>query len=136
MSCVAVRPPVPPVNPTNLVVQLSDADEPQKMNGTNGPPFKQVDGYTADLKYEGEDMKERRPDQVVNLDGEDYKIVSITEYEVVLSAPNHKKTTIRYNPSAQTNNPLVPANNSFPLNNSSANTASSTLSQPNNSPPQ
>ncbi len=113
-TLLAVHGPVE--NPTNLVIQLNDADEPVKMNGTNGPPYKRIDGYMADLKYEPEkrEWKERRVDMVISLNGEDYKIVSISENEVVLSsARNQKKTTIKFNPA---NSNTAISNNSPPNN--------------------
>jgi hypothetical protein len=93
----------PPDNPTELVLELNDTGE--HVTVKKGIPFKQVDGYTADLKYEPERKTwsgvragvPPRPPIIVA--SEEYNIVAITENEVVLSAKlNNKKTSIAYNP--------------------------------------
>jgi hypothetical protein len=101
----------PPENPTNVVLQLSDVDEPVKAGGTNGAPYKRIDNYMADLKYDPEKRhwENCRVGAVLTLNGEDYKIVAISENEVVLSAPNNKKWTRPYNPSNLASNSNTPA---------------------------
>ena len=93
----------PPDNPTELVLELNDTAEHVVLK--KGIPFKQVDGYTADLKYDPERKTwpgvragvTPRPPMIVA--GEEYIIVAITKNEVVLSAKlNNKKTSIPYNP--------------------------------------
>jgi|ERR1043166_3115027 hypothetical protein len=90
-------------NPTELVLVLNDTSEQVVLK--KGIPFKQVDGYTADLKYEPERKTwtgvragvPHKPPIIVA--GEEYIIVAITKNEVVLSAKlNNKKTSIPYNP--------------------------------------
>ena len=93
----------PTDNPNEVVLELNDT--PERVVVKKGIPFKQVDGYTADLKYE----PERKtwigvragvpPKPPVVVAGEEYIIVAITKNEVVLSAKlNNKKTSIPYNP--------------------------------------
>ena len=93
----------PADNPTELMLELNDTAEHVVLK--KGIPFKQVDGYTADLKYD----PERKtwlgvrvgvpPKPPIIVAGEEYIIVAITKNEVVLSAKlNNKKTSIPYNP--------------------------------------
>jgi len=86
----------PTNDPTNLVVTLNDTGEDIRLSKEK--PYKRVDGYMADLKYEPEKQNwaERRVGATVALNGEDYKIVVISQDEVVLSASNKKKWTIKY----------------------------------------
>jgi len=93
----------PADNPTELVLELNDTAEHVVVK--KGTPFQQVDGYTADLKYDPERKTwsavragvTPRPPIIVA--GEEYIIVAITKNEVVLSAKlNNKKTSIPYNP--------------------------------------
>ena len=66
-------------------------------------PFRRIDGYMVDLKYapETKTWTSRRVGASLSFNGEDYKIVAITENEVVLSAKsNYKKWTIKYSASA------------------------------------
>jgi len=93
----------PADNPTELVLELNDA--PERVVVKKGVPFKQVDGYTADLKYEPERKTWSGvragvpPKPPIMVAGEEYIIVAITKNEVVLSAKlNNKKTSIPYNP--------------------------------------
>jgi len=90
-------------NPNELVLELNDTAELVVLK--KGIPFKQVDGYTADLKYDPERKTwlgvragvAPKPPMIVA--GEEYIIVAITKNEVVLSAKlNNKKTSIPYNP--------------------------------------
>jgi hypothetical protein len=87
----------PPDNPTALVLDLSDSGE--RVSLSREKPFQRVDGYTADLRYppESKTFPARRVGDRVPMREEAYNIVAITENEVVLSAPNGKKYTIRYN---------------------------------------
>ena len=95
----------PPENPTALVLELNDTGE--RVEVKKGVPFRQVDGYTADLKYDPERKTwagvrvgvPPKPPLIVA--GEEYNIVAITKNEIVLSAKqNNKKTSIPYNPSS------------------------------------
>jgi len=93
----------PADNPSELVLELNDTAESVVVK--KGIPFKQVDGYTADLKYEPERKTwigvraNVPPKPPVIVAGEEYIIVAITKNEVVLSAKlNNKKTSIPYNP--------------------------------------
>ena len=78
-----------------LVLELPDTGE--KISISKGKEFKRVDAYMADLKTEGRTYLNRRVGDRVVVQGELYNIVAIGENEVVMSAPNGKKYTIRYN---------------------------------------
>jgi hypothetical protein len=87
-----------PEEPSEVIVELNDTGE--KAVITKDKPFKRVDGYMASLRYEPEKRSwdKRRVGAVISFNNEDYKIVVINSNEVVLSAPNQKKWTIKYNP--------------------------------------
>jgi len=88
-----------PENPTPLVLRLTDTGEAATLS--KDKPFRRVDGYKADLKYnpEGKNWQDQRVDDRLRLGGDDYIIVAISESEVVVSAKsNLKKTTLTYNP--------------------------------------
>lgn len=67
---------------------------------SKGNPYRRVDGYIADMKYDPESRslpKERVNDTLI-LDNEQYKIVEITNNVVrVQSIKNTKVTTIKWN---------------------------------------
>ena len=91
----------PPENPDHLVLRLADTG--QIIALTNGIPFRRVDGYEADLKYEHEPERAswsgQRIGSHLRFAGDDYTIVDINSNEVVLSAQsNQKKWTLRYTP--------------------------------------
>ncbi len=85
----------PPESPTELVLELSD-DKTVASVSTN-KPFKRVAGYMADLLYPPENkfFNNKRVGDKVNLSKVDYKIVSITDSEVILEDPTTKRTPIR-----------------------------------------
>ncbi len=91
-----------PEDPSQIIVQLNDTGERGIL--TKDKPFTRIDGYMADLRYEPEKKSwpDKRIGAVLPFNGEDYKIVAINSNEVVLSAPNQKKWTIKY---AQTASP-------------------------------
>jgi len=58
--------------------------------------FERVLGYSADLRHnvEKREWKNQKVGDEVNFGGETYKIVAITQNEVVLSAKSNKKQTV------------------------------------------
>ena len=94
----------PPDNPQGLVLKLADAG--QTITVTNGVPFRRVDGYQADLKYEPDrpssdraSWSGQRIGSHLRFAGDDYTIVDISPNTVVLSAQsNQKNWTLRYPP--------------------------------------
>jgi hypothetical protein len=88
-----------PENPDGLVLKLADTGETVTL--WKGIPYKRVDAYEADLRYDPE--KDVWPGQRVGnhlrFAGDDYTIVDIRSNEVVLSAQtNQRKWTLRYAP--------------------------------------
>jgi hypothetical protein len=85
--------------PSEIVIEMADTNERAALSKEK--PFKRVDGYTADLRYDPEKRvwPRCRVGSGLTFNGEEYTIVSITQSEVVLSAKsNQKKWTIKYNP--------------------------------------
>jgi len=89
----------PPENPNYLVLRLADTG--QEIQLSKDKPFRRVDGFTADLKYEVDNAhwSGQRIGNHLHFAGDDYTIVDINSDEVVLSAKsNQKKWTLRYTP--------------------------------------
>jgi hypothetical protein len=85
-----------PEDPSQIIVELNDTK--QKAVIAKDKPYERVEGYVADLRYDPEKKSwgERRVGAVLPFNGEDYRVVAITENEVVLSAKsNGKKSTIK-----------------------------------------
>ena len=86
-----------------LVVELLDTHDKAVL--TTNAPFRRVDGYLADFRYEPEkkrwDRRRINSLPLLAFNGEEYNIVAINENEAVLSAKsNGKKWTIKSSPSA------------------------------------
>jgi len=84
-----------------LMVQLMDTGETAPLSSDK--PFRRVDGYAADLKYDAEKPPRTWQGQRIGADlkfaADDYIIVAIEPGAVILSArSNQKKTTLSYNP--------------------------------------
>jgi hypothetical protein len=90
-----------PENPTGFALELSDTGE--MISVVPGQAYQRVDGYEADLKYGTEKTWLRqRVNSVISFSAGQYKIVAITQSNVVLSAnSNDKKTTINFNPATE-----------------------------------
>jgi len=88
----------PADNPTKLTIELNDTGQTAVV--TKEQPFKRIDGYMADLKYDPEKQtwNNCRVGRVLRFNGEDYNVVAISSNEVVLSAKsNQKKWPIQLN---------------------------------------
>jgi hypothetical protein len=88
-------------DPAQLELVLQLADAPGRVTISKGKPFRRVDGYTADLKYdpEGKKWQGQRVGLVLQFAGDYYNIVAITQDQVILSARSNQKKTIRpYSP--------------------------------------
>jgi len=82
-----------------LVLQLTDTGERAIL--TKDKPFRRVDGYMADLKYDPEkkNWPGQRLNSVLKFANEEYIIVAINQDTVILSArSNQKKTTLTCSP--------------------------------------
>jgi len=87
-------------DPTDLQLEIQATQENVWISKTNS--YKQVDGYTVDIKYDPESLNllKKRVDDTIKLDDEQYKIVEITNNLIrVQSVSNNKKTTIKWNES-------------------------------------
>jgi hypothetical protein len=85
-------------NPTELHLEIPETGETVSVSSNN--PYKRVDGYLADLKYDPESrtLPKERVNETFTLDNEQYKIVEITNDVVrVQSIKNTKITTIKWN---------------------------------------
>ena len=92
-----------PLNdPEQLIIELADTREPGVI--TKSKPFRRIESYTADFKYDPDrqTFRDKRVGATVSFGGEDFTIASINliatnQYEVVLSAKQTgKKTTIKF----------------------------------------
>jgi hypothetical protein len=86
-------------NPEALVLRLADTG--QQVTLAKGQPFRRVDGYQADIKYDPEHASwtGQRMGGRLRFAGDDYTIVDINSNQVVLSAQsNQKKWTLRFTP--------------------------------------
>jgi len=85
--------------PIKWTLELNDSGETAVV--TKEQPFKRIDGYMADLKYDPEKQtwNNCRVGRSLHFNGEDYNVVAISQNEVVLSAKsNQKKWPIQLNP--------------------------------------
>ncbi len=90
----------PAEKPTELDLEVKETGE--KIALVPDHPYRRVNGYSADLKYPPEAgwvRNAQRVDSPLVFGGANYKIVAITQSNVVVSAKsNDKKTTITFNP--------------------------------------
>ena len=86
----------PADNPTAVILELTDTGD--QITIAKDKPFRRIDGYVVDLKYppENRSFPGKRVDSTINFGGSEYKIVAITQDEVVISAPNQKHWTIKF----------------------------------------
>jgi hypothetical protein len=85
-------------NQTNVTVVLELAGTGDRVKVSKEHPYQRIDGYAIDLKYPPETKTfppGRRVGGVLAFNGEDYKIIDITESELVLSGSNQKKWTVK-----------------------------------------
>ena len=86
-------------NPSELMLKLADTGETVSLSKEK--PFRRVEAYTVDLKYEPEkkNFMARREGATISFGGQDYIVVAIDADEVILSdQSNQKHTTLRYAP--------------------------------------
>lgn len=86
----------PADNPTELHLELTDTGD--QISISKEKPFRRIDGYVVDMKYtpENRPFPNKRVDSSIVFGGNEYKIVAITQDEVVISAPNQKHWTIKF----------------------------------------
>ena len=83
-----------PANPQGLQIVLAGDKRPVII--TKDKPFERIVGYAADIRHplEKKEWKNLKVNEELNFGGETYKIVAITQNEVVLSAKSNKKQTV------------------------------------------
>jgi len=93
----------PPENPDALVVKLADTGVTETLSKSQ--PFRRVDGYTADLKYDPEPKNTSvnaaglRAGADLKFADDEYNIIAIDKNDVILLAQsNQKHYTLRYAP--------------------------------------
>lgn len=88
-----------PENPDVLVVKLVDSGE--IVNILRNQPYRRVDGYTVDFRYDLERkvFLRKRVGEKVSFGGADYLIVDINQNELILAdQSNQKKTSLPFAP--------------------------------------
>ena len=88
-------------NPSQIQLVLQVLDTGDRITISKEKPYREVDGYAADLKYEPERQKwqNQRVGSALRFYNDEYNIVAINQDTVILSArSNQKKTTLHYSP--------------------------------------
>jgi hypothetical protein len=88
-----------PADNPQLLLQVLESGEQVALK--KNKPFQEVTAYAADLRYPPQNKQwyDQRVGGMLNLYGEDYKVVVIEQNDVVISAQsNQKKTTVPYLP--------------------------------------
>jgi hypothetical protein len=90
-----------PADPATLKLTVQLMDTGERATLSKDKPFRRVDGYSADLKYDLEKPPRTWMGQRVNANlkfaGDDYIVVAIDQGSVILKArSNDKKTTLNY----------------------------------------
>jgi hypothetical protein len=76
-----------------VVLELIEGGE--RVTLQKDKPFHKTRGHQADLKFENKDFPGRRVDDSITIAATAYKIVAIGKDEIVVSAPNGTRTTIK-----------------------------------------
>jgi hypothetical protein len=87
-----------PEDPTDLELEIPESDGNVWIS--KDKPYKRVDSYTVDMKYDPQSqtyLKRHVGDQI-NLDGEDYKIIEITDNTVRVESNRTKVTEVKWKP--------------------------------------
>jgi hypothetical protein len=88
-----------PENPDALIVKLVDTGE--TVTVTRDKPYRRVDGYLADFRYDPEKktFKAQREGNRVSFGGADYLVFEVSSNELILSdQSNQKKTSLPFAP--------------------------------------
>jgi hypothetical protein len=88
-----------PENPDELELKLADSGE--TISIASGKPYRRIDGYTADFRYDPERkaFHGRRVGDRVAFGGEDYTVVDVNQNELILQdQSNQKKTSLPFVP--------------------------------------
>ncbi len=88
-----------PANPDSIDVKLTDTGDIVSI--ANNKPFKRIDGYTADFRYDLEKrvFHGRRTGDRVSFGGVDYVVGDVNQNELILiDQSNQKKTSLPFAP--------------------------------------
>jgi hypothetical protein len=88
-----------PDNPGTLVLKL--VDDGEEVSIALGMPFRRVEAYTADFRYDPEKkvFRGRRIGDKVSFNGTDYLVVEVNQNELILAdQSNQKKTSLPFAP--------------------------------------
>jgi len=86
-------------SPESLTLKLMDTQE--EITVSKDKPYRRVDGYAADFRYDPEKkvFRQRRVNDRVSFGGVDYVVVDINQNEVILmDQSNQKKTSLPFTP--------------------------------------
>ena len=88
----------PKDNPTEVVIEVLSGNE--RVTLSKDKTFTKGMAFAADIRYEAENKNfvGKRADESLMLSGVTYKIVAIQKDELVVSAPNQVRTTIKLSP--------------------------------------
>jgi hypothetical protein len=89
----------PADKPTALVLKLADTQE--EVTITPDTPYRRIDGYSADFRYDPERkvFRGKRIGDKVPFGGVDYTVVEVNQNELILmDQSNQKKTSLRFAP--------------------------------------
>ena len=87
-----------PEDPSQIQLEVPEEDQPVWIS--KDKPYQRVDGHTAYLKYDPESLSlpRKHVNDTFTLDGDQYKVVAITNNAVtVQQSTTGKQTTIRWN---------------------------------------
>jgi hypothetical protein len=88
-----------PENPDSVFIKLADSDE--TVTVTRDKPFRRVDGYLADFRYDPEKkvFHACRAGTKVPFNSTDYVVFEVNQNELILTDPsNQKKTSLPFAP--------------------------------------
>jgi len=88
-----------PENPDALELKLADSGETVSI--ASGKPYRRIDGYTADFRYEPERkaFHSRRVGDRIAFGGAEYTVVDVNQNELILQdQSNQKKTSLPFVP--------------------------------------
>lgn len=82
--------------PAELVLELKESGE--RVTISRDKPYMRVEAWQADLRYDNKTFPRQRVGAPLRFGGEDYKIITINQNEIIFLAPNDKKLTKPYKP--------------------------------------
>jgi len=98
-----------PEDPAELVLELKESGE--RVTISKEKPFMRAEAWQADLRYplENKTFLKQRVGAQLTFGGEDYKIVTINQNEIIFLLPNDKKLAKPYKPGSTNVSPAAGA---------------------------